>query len=98
MLIALVKSESSTDPIRALRKPSTTNPGVKKPANINSKALITNENNPSVKKLTGNEINSTNGLIKTFINEIIMQTSIALRKLSTLIPGTIQAINTITSE
>lgn len=91
--IPIANSDKSIDPSNALKKPSTSNPGVTQPASINNNALITNANNPNVSIVSGNDINCKTGLMKVLINARITQTSIALKKFSTLIPGITQATN-----
>lgn len=90
-------TDSNIEPNNALQNPFTTNPGAILPANKNSNALITKLNNPNVIKFIGNEINSTNGLIKTFIIAIITTTNKALIKLEIVMPGTIHAIKEISN-
>ena len=92
------KRVNKTAPANALQKPATRNPGVIAPASINNNALITKENKPNVKIVIGKEIICNTGFIKALINAITMQTNIALRKLSTNIPGINHEINIITSE
>lgn len=91
-------NDNNNEPIKALKNPLTENPGAIAPASINNNAFNTNENNPNVRKLIGKEINCKTGFTKAFIKAIIKQTIIAAKKLSTPIPGTAQAINTIARE
>lgn len=83
--------------MKALKNPSTSNPGATKPANINNKALITRVKSPRVMMFIGSVINISAGFTKTLIKAITAATIIALKKLATDIPGTTQAINMITS-
>jgi len=83
------------EPNSALKKPSTSRPGVIAPASMKSSAFITKENNPSVRKFIGSEINCTRGFINVLIIAIITHASAALQKPSTLIPGISQAIKII---
>lgn len=89
------RTDKIIEPNKALKKPSTSNPGVIAPASINNNAFITRENKPNVKKVTGTDINFTKGFINVLIKAITIQASIAFKKLSTLIPGTNQAVKTI---
>ncbi len=67
MFIPIESTAKIIEPSKALRKPSTSNPGVTTPANHNNNALITNVKSPSVRMLIGREINCNNGLIKVLI-------------------------------
>ena len=89
----IANNDNRIDPSKALRNPSTSNPGAIQPANIKSKALITSANSPKVSTVIGNEITCNAGFIKVLIRASITQTNIALRKFSTLIPGITQATN-----
>lgn len=85
------------EPKRALQKPSTEKPGVKNPANINKRAFKIRLKRPKVNIFMGNVITCKTGFINIFISAKIIATTSAPVNPSTLIPGTIQAVNIITN-
>ena len=92
----ILRIDNNNAPIKALRKLSTSNPGVIKPAKLNKKAFITKVNNPKVKILIGKVTKTKTGFIKTLIIAMIIATTNAFQNPSTDIPGTTHAINNIT--
>ena len=92
MFINAPKIDRIKEPKSALQNPSTLNPGAIHPASINNNALITNVNNPSVRKFIGNVIASIKGRIDKLINAIMITTNSAAKKFATEIPGTIHAV------
>ena len=72
------KNVKTIEPKRAGKKPSTSNPGERYPANINNKEFITNVKIPRVKMFIGRVMNTIKGLTKILISAIITVTSIAL--------------------
>ena len=87
-----LSSENTTEPSNALKKPSTSIPGVIQPANINSSAFITKLNIPIVKIFIGRVIICITGLTNALINAMITHASIAAHILLTFIPGINQAV------
>lgn len=75
-------------PQNAGQNPATSNPGTNFEASQNINALITNENNPSVKMVSGSDNTSTNGRIKAFTSPITTAAINALGKELTETPGT----------
>jgi hypothetical protein len=59
--------ESIIENQNAAQNPVTLKPGTKFDARITNKALITKENSPRVRMVSGNVISFTNGLINIFI-------------------------------
>ena len=93
--IPIANNDNKIEPNKAFKNPSTSNPGAIHPASNNKNAFKTKLNIPRVKIFIGNVIACKKGLIKVLISEMIIHTNIALKKFSTLIPGTIQAVNII---
>jgi hypothetical protein len=91
-LISRLKTERTSEPIRAAPKPDTANPGVIYAASINRSALITNVNSPSVSRFIGSVRNITSGRTNIFMKPITIAAINAATKLLTKIPGTIQVI------
>lgn len=53
----ILNSDNTIEPSSALKKPSTSSPGVIHPASISSSAFNTKLNKPTVKKFIGSVIN-----------------------------------------
>jgi len=71
----------------ALQKSATSKPSTSSSHSITISALITNKNNPSVNMVTGSVNSTSSGLIKILSKPSTNATMIAVKKLSTLIPG-----------
>jgi len=81
--------ERRMEPIKALQNPSTTKPGVIRPANSNNPALMINVNNPSVKILMGRVKSTKTGLMRALISPMIRAATSAVVKSLTAMPVTI---------
>lgn len=80
--------DTKNEPTSASRKPSTRNPSMKDAAKRNSNAFIIKMNNPRVTIVIGNVSMTRIGFMITFKTPKISAVTIAMYKLSTVIPGT----------
>lgn len=79
-------------PITAGQKPATSKPGVKYPANEREIPFTTNKNNPKVRIVRGKVRIVKIGLTIAFTNPKTIAATAAAGILSTLNPGTINAV------
>lgn len=91
--ITIVNSDNIIAPKKALQKFVIVIPGTRWATNINNNALITNTNSPNVNIFIGKKNKTNAGLIKVFTRAITIADNIAVEKLETTIPGTIQAVS-----
>src|SRR5205823_9049638 len=86
-----VRTVSTIEPRSAARNPWTRNPGVNSDASFNNSALITSENSPSVRKISGNPKKRKIGPKKKFTTAITAAATIAAPKSRTWMPGMMRA-------
>lgn len=96
--IPIERMDSNKAPRKALQKPSTSIPGTRYATNINSKALITSINSPSVRILIGSVKKTKIGFINILTKAITTEAIKAVIKLETVIPGITQPTNIMTKD
>jgi hypothetical protein len=88
LLMKVLAKDRITGPRRKAIIPLTENPGTSNAANQKHKPLMTSENVPNVRKLSGRERAERTGLTEPLINPITKAAIKAAGKLAILTPGT----------